>query len=150
MEDGSKAHLIQKELQAGLKGSGKQLLRLESGQGILKNQLAKLSPKHANGPGVSRITDLVFNSAISPGPAEPGENDRQELHCNESSVPRDSLGLCAELRALGTAGGKGLVYFWLWRKECPSSCSEGESLLAFDPKCYRKCVSLTAPSRRQQ
>lgn len=67
LEDGNKAHLMQLEPQTGLKGSSKQLLQLESGQGVLKYQLAKLSPKHANGPGVSRITDLAFKSAIFPG-----------------------------------------------------------------------------------
>lgn len=66
LEDGYKVHCIQLEPQAGLKGSGKQLFPLESGQDVLKYQLAKLSPKHANGPGVSRITDLVFNPAIFP------------------------------------------------------------------------------------
>jgi len=66
LEDGNNMHFIQVEAQAGWKGSGKQLLQLESGQGVLKYQLAKLSPKHANGPGASRITDLVFHSAIFP------------------------------------------------------------------------------------
>lgn len=66
LEGGNKARFIRLEPQAGLKGNGKQLLQLESVQGVLKYQLAKLSPKHANGPGVSRITDLVFNSAIFP------------------------------------------------------------------------------------
>lgn len=73
LEDGHKALLMQLEPQTGLKGSGKSLLGLECGQGVLKYQLAKLSPKHANGAGVSRITDPAFPSAAAPGAAAPGK-----------------------------------------------------------------------------
>lgn len=79
LEDGSKAHVIQLEPQTGLDGRGEQLLQLEAGQDVLKYQLAKLSPKHASGPGVSRITGLVSSAAIFPGSGRTGGDHHQEL-----------------------------------------------------------------------
>lgn len=99
LEDGNKARFIQLEPRAGLKGNGKQLLQLESVQGVLKYQLAKLSPKHASGPGVSRITDLVCNSAIFPRTSRTRRKPLLGIH--SVTGPRSLKTLCVCLLSSG-------------------------------------------------
>ena len=147
LEDGNKAHFIQLEPQAGLKGSGKQLLQLESGQGVLKYQLAKLSPKHANGPGVSRITDLVFNSAIFPRISRTRRKPLSGINTVTDPWSLETLWVCLLSSGVWVRlEEKGSFIFSYWRKKSPLLALKRNpsSLLTPQDVCRSDCTQQKA------
>lgn len=115
----------------GAEGKWQVITTLESGQGVLKYQLAKLSPKHANGPGVSRITDLGFDSAISPGISRSRRKPLSGIKAVTDPQSLEARQVCFA-RDFGYKGREKLIYFQSWTRSSLSLLWTG-ILQVFDP-----------------
>lgn len=81
----------------------------------MKYQLAKLSPKHANGPGVSRITDLGFDSAISPRISRSRRKPLPGIKAVIDPQSLEALQVCFA-QDFGYKGREKLIYFQFWTR----------------------------------